>query len=60
VGAGAALQRPGGQVGLTEAAAFGVAVVAGCAIVYGCCLGRATLAFWVVRVERWTTPCSSS
>jgi ABC-2 type transport system permease protein len=48
---GVALQRLGGQVVPAQAAAFGVAVVAGCAIVYSCCLGLATLAFWVVRVD---------
>ena len=40
-----------GQVGLPRAAAFVVALLAGAAIVYGCCLTLATLAFWSARVE---------
>jgi ABC-2 type transport system permease protein len=48
-----AVARPGldGQVGLARAAAFVVALLAGAAIVYGCCLTLATLAFWSARVE---------
>jgi ABC-2 type transport system permease protein len=46
-----ALPGLGGQVGLPRAAAFVVALLAGAAIVYSCCLMLATLAFWSVRVE---------
>jgi ABC-2 type transport system permease protein len=41
----------GGEVGAAQAAAFAAALAAGGAIVYGCCLLLATLAFWFVRVD---------
>jgi len=46
-----ALGRLGEQVGLVQAAVFGVMVLAGGAIVYSFWLILATLSFWFVRVE---------
>ena len=48
---GVALSRLGAQVGVAEAAAFGLMVLAGGAIVYSFWLILATLSFWFVRVE---------
>ena len=48
---GAALWRMAGDVGSSEAAAFGVALLSGSAIVYSLWLALATLAFWFIRVE---------
>jgi ABC-2 type transport system permease protein len=39
------------RVGPGQALAFVVALLAGGAMVYGCCLALATLAFWLVRIE---------
>jgi ABC-2 type transport system permease protein len=46
-----AVAQFGVEVGPVQAVAFAVALVAGGAIVYGCCLLLATLAFWFVRVD---------
>lgn len=46
-----ALIQLGGRIGPVQSAAFLVALVAGGAMVYSCCLMLATLAFWLVRVE---------
>lgn len=54
VGAGVlvvALVRLGAQIGLAEALAFGIALVAGGAIVYSFWLILATCAFWFVKTE---------
>jgi ABC-2 type transport system permease protein len=48
---GVALGRLGEQVGLLQAAVFGLMVLAGGAIVYAFWLILATLSFWFVRVE---------
>jgi ABC-2 type transport system permease protein len=48
---GAAVWEMGGAIGAAPAAAFALALVAGAAIVYGCCLMLASLAFWSIRVE---------
>jgi len=48
---GVALSRLGGVVGVGGALAFGVALLAGGAIVYSFWLMLATCAFWFVRVE---------
>ncbi len=48
---GVALSRLGAQVGVAEAGAFGLMVLAGGAIVYSFWLILATLSFWFVRVE---------
>ncbi len=46
-----ALTRLGTKVGLLQAAAFGLAFVAGLIIVYSFWMILATIAFWAVRVE---------
>ncbi len=46
-----ALGRLGAQVGVAEAGAFGLMVLAGGAIIYSFWLILATLSFWFVRVE---------
>src|SRR5919201_5937134 len=46
-----ALTELGGRVGVIQAAGFAVALVAGGAIAYSCCLAMAALAFWSLRVE---------
>jgi ABC-2 type transport system permease protein len=48
---GVALSRLGAQVGVAQAGAFGLMVLAGGAIVYSFWLILATLSFWFVRVE---------
>ena len=48
---GVALGRLGAQVGVLQAGAFGLMVLAGGAIVYSFWLILATLSFWFVRVE---------
>jgi ABC-2 type transport system permease protein len=48
---GVALARLGGETGPRQAAAFGVTLLAGGAIVYSFLLALATTAFWFVRVE---------
>jgi ABC-2 type transport system permease protein len=48
---GAAVWGLGAEVGALRAAAFTLALLAGAAIVYSCCLMLATLAFWSARVE---------
>jgi ABC-2 type transport system permease protein len=48
---GIALARLGQRVGITQAAAFAAALLAGCVIVYSFWLILATSAFWLVRVE---------
>lgn len=48
---GVALARLGDDLGPGEAAAFGVTLLAGGAIVYSFLLALATTAFWFVRVE---------
>ena len=48
---GVALGRLGAQVGVAQAGAFGLMVLAGGAIVYSFWLILATLSFWFVRVE---------
>ena len=48
---GVALSRLGEQVGVLQAAVFGLMVLAGGAIVYAFWLILATLSFWLVRVE---------
>ena len=48
---GVALGRLGEQVGVLQAAVFGLMVLAGGAIVYAFWLILATLSFWLVRVE---------
>ena len=48
---GVALSRLGEQVGVLQAAVFGLMVLAGGAIVYAFWLILATLSFWFVRVE---------
>jgi ABC-2 type transport system permease protein len=47
----AALIRLGGYIGAPQAAAFGIALLAGGVILYSFWLMLATLAFWFVRVE---------
>jgi ABC-2 type transport system permease protein len=47
----AALIRLGGHIGAPQAAAFGIALLAGGVILYSFWLMLATLAFWFVRVE---------
>ena len=48
---GVALGRLGGQIGMVQAAVFGLMVLAGGAIVYSFWLILTTLSFWFVRVE---------
>jgi ABC-2 type transport system permease protein len=48
---GVALDRLGESVGLAQAAAFGVMLLAGSAIVYAFWLILATLSFWFLRIE---------
>ncbi|HEX2033153.1 MAG TPA: ABC-2 family transporter protein [Chloroflexota bacterium] len=48
---GVAMLQLGAGVGLWQAVAFGVALLAGCAIAYSTCLLLATLTFWFVRVD---------
>lgn len=48
---GVAVWELGGRVGPVQAAGFAVALGAGAAIAYGCCLMLATAAFWSGRVE---------
>jgi ABC-2 type transport system permease protein len=48
---GVALGRLGGQIGMAQAAVFGLMVLAGGAIVYSFWLILTTLSFWFVRVE---------
>lgn len=48
---GVALSQLGARIGLAQGAAFLLALVAGGAIVYSCCLVLATLAFWFIRME---------
>ena len=46
-----ALVQIGGKIGVLQALSFGVALLAGAAIVYGFWLILATFSFWFVRVE---------
>jgi ABC-2 type transport system permease protein len=48
---GAGLAQLGGRVGVGEAAAFVVALAAGAAVAYSCCLALAAVAFWSPRME---------
>jgi len=48
---GVALVRLSGELGAAEALAFGVALLAGAAVVYSLWLILATLCFWFIRVE---------
>jgi len=48
---GVALERLGENVGLAQAVAFGVMLLAGAAIVYAFWLILATLSFWFLRIE---------
>jgi ABC-2 type transport system permease protein len=48
---GVGIVQLGGRVGPGQVVAFVVALAAGAAIAYSCCLAMATLAFWSPRVE---------
>ena len=48
---GAGVARLPGRVGPAQALTFAAALVLGGAMVYGCCLALATLAFWVARID---------
>lgn len=48
---GLAISDLEGRIGAAQAAAFALALLAGAAIAYSCCLMLATVAFWSVRVE---------